>query len=211
MRKIKEFFVASLIGGFIIVFSVSLPFSLLDMLLSTISLVTGPLVHLISKGVTLNVYVAKPLELLIALALCFSIGVFAKTHFGRFVEEPLKRIPGYTLLKGALSQLSVMFKSKNKFFISPAAFFPEGIGKTEKLGFIVYYPRVGYCRCFEPTAPNFTTGFIHTLRDEMVFPLPMLSEQDVFRVVVACGAGGDYPAPNELESVAKLVKKGKRP
>lgn len=212
MRKIREFLVASLIGGFIVVFSVSLPFYLLDMLLSTISLVTGPLVQIISKGVALNIYAAKALELSIALVLCFSIGIFAKTRLGRFTEKPIKRIiVGYSLLKDALSQLSEMFKNKKTLFISPAMFFPEGIGKTEKLGFITYYPRVGYCRCFEPTAPNFTTGFIHTLRNEVVFPLPMLSTQDVFRIVVACGVGGNYPAYSELESVAELEKKGKRP
>ena len=212
MRKIKEFFIASLIGGFIVVFSVSLPFLFLDMLLNTISLITGPLVRIISVGVSLNEYVAKGLEFSIALVLCFSIGVFAKTRLGRLVEKPIGRIiVGYSLLKDALSQLLTMFKNKRKLFIAPAMFFPEGIGKTEKLGFITYYPRDGFCRCFEPTAPNFTTGFIHTLRNEVVFPLPMLSTQDVFRIVVACGVGGNYPAASELESVAELVKKGKRP
>ena len=134
MRKIKEFFIASLIGGFIVVFSVSLPFLFLDMLLNTISLITGPLVRIISVGVSLNEYVAKGLEFSIALVLCFSIGVFAKTRLGRLVEKPIGRIiVGYSLLKDALSQLLTMFKNKRKLFIAPAMFFPEGIGKTEKL------------------------------------------------------------------------------
>lgn len=212
MRKIRGFFIATLIGGFIIIFSFSLPFAFLGMLLSTISLITGPLVKIVSMGISLNEYAAKALEFSIALALCFCVGIFTKTHLWRFVEEPLKRIvPGYSLLKDGLSQLSAMFKNKKTLFISPALFFPEGMENTEKLGFITYYPRDGYCRCFEPTAPNFTTGFIHTLRNEVVFPLPMLSPQEVFSIVVACGAGGAYPAADELISVAELIKEGKRP
>ncbi|MBI2048986.1 MAG: DUF502 domain-containing protein [Parcubacteria group bacterium] len=213
MRRIKDFFIASLIGGFIIAFSVSFPFALLNMLLNTISLITGPLVKIASMGVALNEYVAKGLEFSIALALCFSIGVLAKTRLGRFVEKPVERIViGYSLLRDALSQFSSIFKNKKTIFISSAIFFPEGRENTEKMGFVVGYPREGYCRCFEPTAPNFTTGFIHTLRNEVVFPLPMLTMQEVFSIVVACGAGGsNYPAADELESVAVLVKKGKRP
>lgn len=212
MRKIKDFFVASLIGGFIVIFSVSLPFSLLNMLLSTISLVTGPIVKAVSMGVALNEYAAKTLEFSIALALCFSIGVFFKTHLGRFVEEPFKRIiPGYSLLKDGLSQLSAMFKKKKTFFIAPALFYPWGCGNTEKFGFITEYPREGYCICVEPSAIDPTKGTMHVLRNELVFPLTNFSTKDVMSVAIGCGVGLKLPPLNEVDSLSLLISQGKRP
>ncbi len=212
MRRIKDFFIASLLWGFIVIFSVSLPFLFLNMLLNTISLITGPLVKIASMGIALNEYVAKGLEFSIALVLCFSIGVLAKTRLGRFVEKPIERVVlGYSLLKGALSHLSEMFKNKKTFFISPALFYPWGLSNTGKVGFISGYPREGFCICFEPSAMDPTKGTLHILSDNMVFPLVGLSTKDIMSVAIGCGVGLKLPHPSELSCLADLTKQGKRP
>lgn len=212
MRKIKEFFVASLIGGFVVIVSVSLPFLFLNMLLNTVSLATAPLVSILSMGIALNSYAAKGLEFLIALALCFSIGVFAKTRLWKFAEEPAKRIIiGYSFFKEALSHLSAMFKKKKTFFIASALFYPWGLDNTGKFGFITRYPWKGYCICVEPSAMDPTKGTIHLLRDEMVFPLAGLSTKDIMSAAIGCGVGLELPPRNEVISLAYLISQGKRP
>ena len=47
MKAIKTFFTVSLLGGLIVMVSVSLPISLVGVLLDTIAIFTGPLVKML--------------------------------------------------------------------------------------------------------------------------------------------------------------------
>ncbi len=215
METIKKFLIASLLGGLIVMISVALPISLFSALLDVISIFTAPLakalVVLVGKA-TVSVYVAKTLEILVALALCFVVGIFVKTRIGRALENTfLKRIiVGYSLLKESLVQFSDLLKQR-KVFISAAIFYPYGLHCSEKIGFISSYPRDGYATCIELKAGINGFGDGHTLPDRLIFPLPGVSFIEVVRIAAVGGAGTKIPGPDTLESLETLVAKGKRP
>ncbi len=212
MGTMKKFFVASLVGGFIVMISIALPIALFQTLLDIISIFTTPLVELLVGEATVSVYIAKTLEILIAVALCFAIGIFVKTRVGLALEKTfLKRLViGYSMLREFLSQVSDLLKQK-KVFISAAIFYPYGLGCSEKIGFISSYPREGYATCVELKVGINGFGDYHTLSESLVFPLPGFSFVGVVRSAAVGGAGIEIPGPDTLDSLETLAKRGKRP
>ena len=211
METAKKFLI-TLLGGFIVMVSVSLPISLVAVLLNTIAIFTGPLVKVLVGDTAVSVYVSKTLEISVALALCLAVGMFVKTRLGLLVEKTfLKRvIVGYSWLKESFLQLVDLFKRK-KIFITAAIFYPWGRGCSEKIGFISSYPRKGCAACVELKAGINGFGDLHILPENLVFPLPGVSFVDVVRIAAVGGAGTKLPEPSELASLEKLIALGKRP
>ena len=212
MEKVKIFFKTSLLGGLAVILPIGILFAIFSWIFDLVARIIEPLTKIAIVQAGIREYVAGFIILTIIISACFLVGVAVKTRLGSFLHEFvekrfLKKIPFYSIVKETIVQ--VIGRGK-PVFISPAIFYPFG-GDTHKIGFITAYPNDGHCTCFEPTAPNPTSGLIYIVPDRLVYPLSSFSTEDTMRIILSCGAGAKFPQCGELTSVAKLITEGKRP
>jgi len=191
MKRMKDFITTSIIGGLVVL----LPFPILALAFSWLfNLITGliqPLTSFVMRQFSLPEIVADILALLLILAVCFIVGNFLRTRFGQFIhgglEELLKKIPGYTMVKETLTQL---LGKNQRAFRSVALIQPSRESDTMLVGFVTDDSKEsGFITVFAPTSPNPTSGYTFMLPKKQVFVLEGVPIEQGMRVIIACGAG----------------------
>ena len=92
MRKIKEFVITSFFGGFFVLLPLLLLWKLFAWLFRITSHTVSAPAHFIIALTGMWEVAATGLSLIILAAVCFLVGVFAKSRFGEsFQENPLVR------------------------------------------------------------------------------------------------------------------------
>ena len=192
MQRLKRFITASIIGGFVVLIPITILYLVFSWLFSAITKMIETPTNLLMEYLNFPRISVEILVIVGLVAVCFLVGSFIQTRFGKFFHEELEqnifgKIPGYKMLKGAVVQIFNLIGGK-KFSGCPVALvdiFP-GISTT---AFITEDHENGRYTIFIPTAPNPVTGFIcHPLKENVKI-IQGVTIQDGFQTILACGIG----------------------
>ena len=219
MRKKKEFVITSFFGEFFVLLPLLLLWKLFAWLFRITSHTVSAPAHFIIALTGMWEVAATGLSLIILAAVCFLVGVFAKSRFGEFVHEEVeknlfKKIPLYGIVKEALSSLRAILAKKEgklKIFIAPVLFLPFGESGAIKVGVLTSYPMKGYCGC-EVILSIFPPQWDFSIVSyDRVFLLSGFSALDGIRIPASGGIGAELPPLEALKSFTELEKEGKLP
>lgn len=129
-----------------------------------------PVAELLPAQQLAGIVAADLLALAAIVLLCFAAGLFVGTGIGRRMNDRLERIvlrkvPGYTLLKGAAHGLAGL-ETKSELAVALAR-----IEDAWVLAFIVERHDDGLSTVFVPSAPTPAAGSIYYLTDDRLKPL----------------------------------------
>jgi len=196
MRRVKDFFVNTFIGGLIVILPVLIFAFLINWIVSFFANLVDPLVKLFP--IEINEQFAKFIAFLIIISICFSIGLFIRTTFGNtmfnwFENILLKKLPFYSTIKETVFQFIGNDKTPFKQVVLVK---PYG-GNAKMLGFVTSKFENGTYTIFVPTAPNPTSGFVIFLGEADIEHLDITIEE-AMRTNIGLGRGA--------EKVIKLKK-----
>lgn len=191
MSRFKNFIVATLIGGIVVVLPAALLAFLLKWIYKVIIGIIRPLTLFVFAKSNIQVIFADIIVVAIILLACFAVGMIVKTRVGVFIQESLddyilKFVPGYSIIKETILQ----FMGKKKFPFSLVVLVRAFENDTLMTGFVTDEHPDGQCTVFVPTGPNVTTGFVFHLSRDNVYPVNVSADQAI-RTVISCGAGSD--------------------
>lgn len=202
MRRIKRFFLTTLIGGV----AVALPFTIFVLLMRLIvgffSSILAPMRPLFSF--TSDAFIDL-LSFSIVITFFFLIGLLVRTSYGgglirRLEDRWLMHLPFYSVLREAVRQF---FGSKKMPFsqVVLVDIFGNGMLMT---GFVTDDEiGNGYITVFVPTGPNPTNGFVFHVREEHIQYVDTRPE-DAMRTIIGVGTGSRIlfqKEPEKLEDV----------
>lgn len=187
--KIKKFVTTSVMGGLLVVLPVAISFMVFNWLFVKTTEIIQPLTSFVVKILYLPEITADVLVLITLCAICFFLGVFVKTSFGKFMhkvveEKILKKIPIYSIVREVITQ----FLGNKKSPFSSVALAKLFGNDTLVTVFVVDECENGLWTVFMPTGPNPTSGNIYHLPKENVFKIEVPVEK-AMRTILSCGAG----------------------
>ena len=189
MKRIKEFFVNTFIGGLVVILPVLIFVFLINWIVSFFGNLVDPLVNLFPT--VINIYIAKLIIFIIILALCFSIGLFIRTTFGNtmfswFENKFFKKLPFYSTIRETV----VQFIGNDKTPFSRVVLVKPYGGNAKMIGFITSQLVNESYSIFVPTAPNPTSGFVIVLAEEHIEHLN-ISAEEAMRTIIGLGRGAE--------------------
>lgn len=189
MKKLKEFIQTSLLGGFTIILPVAILIAVFGWLFNFVSNLISPLTNVLVNQSGFPKVLADIIVIALILAVCFFVGIFVRTRFGKFLhttveERILKVAPGYNLIKETV--LQILGSKKSPF--STVALAQIFANDTLVTSFVTDEHPDGSFTVFVPTGPNPTSGNIYHLSARYVHPIDV-SVEDAMRSIISCGAG----------------------
>lgn len=189
MKRVKEFFVNTFIGGLVVILPVLIFAFLINWLVTFFGNLVDPIVKLFP--IVINIYVAKFIAFIVVLAVCFSIGLFIRTRFGKntfswFENKFFKKLPFYSTIRETVIQ----FIGNDKTPFSKVVLVKPYGGNAKMIGFITSKLDNEKYTIFVPTAPNPTSGFVIVLGEEDVEHLE-ISAEEAMRTIIGLGRGAE--------------------
>ena len=189
MKRIKDFFKTSLLGGMVVILPVAILFFVFNWIFNLVRNMIQPLTNLVMTKSQIQEILAAILVIAVILTLCFVIGVFVRTSLGKWIYQTLenrilKVAPGYSLIKETVMQ----FLGSKKSPFSSVALAQIFGNETLVSAFVTDTHSDGSYTVFVPTGPNPTSGNIYHLEGRFVHPIDVPVE-DTMRSILSCGAG----------------------
>ena len=191
MKKIKNFFKTTIIGGIGVVLPIFLTYVVFKWLLNSLIGILQPLTKVIGTKASLQTTVAMILAVIVIVIFCFFLGLLIKTRLGTFLfsileKRILKVAPGYKLFKETTKQ----FLSAEKKPFSKVAIVKIFSNDTQCTAFVTDEHTDGTYTVFVPSALNPTTGLICHLKKEFV-TIVDISAEEALRTIIGCGTGSE--------------------
>ncbi|MBN2132163.1 MAG: DUF502 domain-containing protein [Sedimentisphaerales bacterium] len=190
MKRLREFFKSTLVGGLLVLLPLTIFVYALVWVFNLVHKAISPLTKIILEKSTLQIIVADVVAIGLLVLVCFLVGMFVRTRFGRWMyalieSRLLRKTPGYSMIKETVSQF--LDKDKQSPFSSVAL---ARIFESDTLVsvFVTDKHADGSYTVFMPTGPNPTSGNIYHLAAANVFPVDVPVE-DAMRSIISCGAG----------------------
>ncbi|MFT7223803.1 MAG: putative membrane protein [Cellvibrionaceae bacterium] len=189
MKRLKKFFITTVIGGLIVILPITILVKFFIWLLEWLAQLIAPITSILFAATQINVYLAQVLSFLIVLLTCFFVGITVKTAWGKWVHESLEywflsRLPGYKLL----SELFAKLKPEGKQKFSKPVLVRLTTEQNELFGFIMdEYGNDRYA-VFIPTSPSPMNGFVVQVGMENI-RFVNVSVETMMKSVLACGVG----------------------
>ena len=190
MKRIKEFFVNTFIGGLVVILPVLIFIFLINWIVGFFGNILDPIVKLFP--ISLNENVAKIIAFIIIILVCFFIGLFIRTRFGNnifswFENSLFKKLPLYSTIRETV----VQFIGNDKTPFSKVVLVKPYGGNAKMLGFITSKLDTTRYTIFVPTAPNPTSGFVIILEEKDIEHLD-ISAEEAMRTIIGLGRGAEY-------------------
>jgi len=127
------------------------------------------------------------IAIVLLLLVAFLAGVLARTNLGRGLVRALenlilKKIPGYTLLKGMADGPLTAEGSEVKVIMA-------NIDDAWLLAFIIEEQQDGVLTVFVPSVPTPVAGSLYFLREEQIKRLPNVSVREAVTCIMQLGVG----------------------
>jgi len=189
MKKLKNFFKTTILGGFIVVLPVMLTFIFLRWLFNFITGLIQPLTRILVEKSHMQKFIADILVIIVLIGIFFAIGLIIKTRLGVFIhsiieKRILKVAPGYSLFRETIKQ----FLGQERAPFSSVALVRVFENSTMMTAFITDEHPDGSYTVYIPSGLNPTTGLIYHLQKEFVHPVDV-SVESTMRSIISCGAG----------------------
>ncbi len=189
MKRAREFFKSTLIGGIFVILPSAIFIFVLSWIFDLVRNLIHPLTKILMAQSPLQGIVADILVIVFLIIACFAVGAVVRTRFGKwlysFIESSiLLRFPGYSLIKETVSQ----FLGKKKSPFSSVALAQIFENNTLVSSFITDEHPDGSYTVFVPTGSNPTSGSIYHLQQNYVHPID-ISVEETMRSIISCGAG----------------------
>jgi len=189
MNKLKEFVKSAIIGGILVILPLAIFLATLTWVFNLIRKTITPLTAIVSQKAHIQGIIADSITITLIVFVCFFVGALVRTKLGKWVYstlelQVLKKIPGYSLIKGTVFQ----FLDKNNAPFSSVALVQIFGNETLVSAFITDNHENGTSTVFVPTGPNPTSGNIYHLPQKYVHPIDA-SVEDVMKSIISCGAG----------------------
>ena len=200
MKKLREFFKSTLIGGLLVVLPVAIFAFVLVWVFNLVHGAISPLTALVTPESRAQVILADVLVVVLLVCVCFLVGAVVRTRLGTWLyllleTNLLRRTPGYSLIKETVSQ----FLGNKKSPFSSVALARIFGNDTLVSVFVTDTHDDGSYTVFMPTGPNPTSGNIYHLPGENVIPVDVPVE-DAMRSIISCGAGSSVLIAKYLET-----------
>lgn len=189
MRRIKDFFTNTFIGGVVVVLPILIFAYLINWIVSFFGNLVDPIVKLFP--IALNIYFSKFIAFVVVLFVLFSIGLFIRTRIGQsffswFEENFLKKLPFYSTIRETVIQ----FIGNDKTPFSKVVLVKPYGGNAKMIGFVTSKLDEGRYTIFVPTAPNPTSGFVIILEEKHIEHLA-ISAEEAMRTIIGLGRGAE--------------------
>lgn len=190
MKKLKEFFKSTVVGGLLVLLPVAIFLYALIWVFNLIVKAINPLAKIVMEQSALRPVVAHIVAIGLLIGICFLVGMLVRTKLGGWIyalieSNLLRKTPGYSMIKETVSQF--LSKDRQSPFSSVALARIFG-NDTLVSVFVTDRHADGSYTVFMPTGPNPTSGNIYHLPAENVYPVDV-SIEDAMRSIISCGAG----------------------
>lgn len=207
MKRVKQFFKTTILGGVIVLLPVVLTFFFLRWVFYFITGLIEPVTRVLIEQSKLQKYIADILVIAIIVLICFVIGLVVKTRFGRFlyqtVEDKILEIaPGYNLFKETIKQL--LGRERAPFSTVALVQIFGANCSTMMTGFVTDEHPDGYCTVFIPSALTPTSGQIYHVEKQYVHIVDA-SVEDTMRTIISCGMGSQKMLEDFLKKKGKIT------
>ena len=211
MKRLKNFFITSIIGGVLVILPVVLIIWVFSILVNFVVKYISPVTHVVDKFVGIE-FISILIAIVVIVVICFLVGMFVTTKMGNWIhnnveEKFLSKIPGYKMVKGALSQLFASDKKSRPF--SKVVLFNLFSNDVLLTGIVTDDDHEKYVTIFCPTAPNPTSGFIYHVPRENVYEIDE-SVEDTMRTVLSGGFGSNVLITKYYEKYVNQEKKDEK-
>ena len=149
-----------------------------------------PVTMIVNKFINVK-YLPEIISAIVIVVICFLVGLEVRTKLGNWIhinveEKILTKIPGYSMVKGAINQLISTDKKTKPF--SQVVLFKLFNNDVLLTGVITDDEDEEYVTIFCATAPNPTSGFIYHVLRKDVFLIDV-GVEDTMRTVFSGGSG----------------------
>jgi len=195
--KLSKFIKTSMLGGLIVIIPVAILLGIFGWLFGLVKAIINPATLFIMSHSNFQEAFSFFLAASIVIVVCFSIGVFVRTRFGKFFHGTIEkvlllRVPFYSTIKEIIMQ----FLDSNKHPFSKVALVSIFGNETLMTAFVTdetltgnkaYSSEMIYT-VFVPTGPNPTSGNIYHLPESCV-NIVDVSVESAMKSIVSCGSG----------------------
>lgn len=189
MKRLKNFFITTLIGGLVIILPIAIFILIVNLFIRFVNNMLRPLANLLNATQVMSDIVVNLLAFAIVIAFCFMVGLFIRTRAGKniwqYIEMTwLAKLPFYNGIKETVQQFS---GAKKMPFKDVVLVDPFGNG-TKMTGFITDEHDNGLVTVFVPTAPNPTNGFVFHLESHLIERVDTEPDEAI-RSIIGIGVG----------------------
>ena len=161
-KRVKKFFTTTLMGGLLVILPVVIILWAFNMLVKFVVSNITPVTMIVNKFINVK-YLPEIISAIVIVVICFLVGLAVRTKLGNWIhinveEKILTKIPGYSMVKGAINQLISTDKKTKPF--SQVVLFKLFNNDVLLTGVITDDEDEEYVTIFCATAPNPTSGFI---------------------------------------------------
>jgi uncharacterized membrane protein len=186
MKRLKQFLITTLIGGFLVLLPLAVLFFIVNLLIRVIANIIRPLTELVNLEIP--IFLINLMVLAGIIVFCFLVGLFIRTQIGKtsfryFEENWLEKLPAYGTIRDIIQQFTGAKKAPFQRVVLVDAFDADGY----MTGFITDEDENMYT-VFTPTAPNPTNGYVFHVPKNRVIHVDARAEEAI-RTVVGLGVG----------------------
>ena len=186
VKAILKFLKTTLMGGVLFLIPVLVAIVVLKKGIELVGKLVRPAAEAIPVEAVAGVHMRELLAILVLVLVGFAAGLIARTGVGRVVSEKLeqavlRKMPGYTLLKGATAGTAGVGESEVKAVL--ARFDDNAV-----VGFIMEKPRNGFVTVFVPSAPTPAAGTVFILPEDRIQLLDV-PVADASKTIMRLGVG----------------------
>ncbi len=205
MNKFNNFFKTSLLGGTIVILPVVILIIFFSWLFRLVTGLIRPLTKLLSNYLEFHPLFVDGLAIILILTVCFFVGAFIKTRFGKFVHNTFEKkilavAPGYNMVKETV--LQVLGGGGKRAAFSTVVLAKLFDSQTMATGFLMDESEHGIMTVFIPTGPNPTTGFIYHVPEKDVQIIDV-SVDVAMRTILGCGTGSAKLVDEYFKKISK--------
>ncbi len=186
MKAVLRFLKTTLVGGVLFLLPLLLTVVLIKKGIELLDKIVSPVADAIPVTNVAGVHTRDLIAALLLVLIGFAAGLVGRTGFGRSLSERLeqlvlRKMPGYTLLKGAAG--GAVAPGADEVVVVLARF-----DDNDVLGFAIEKPRNGLVTVFVPSAPTPAAGTVFILPVERVQRLD-IAVTDATKTIMRLGVG----------------------
>lgn len=190
IRRLRRFFLTTLLGGVVVVLPITLLIVLVRFVVQFTASVLAPMRPLFPFSNDVSIWLIDLISLALVLTAFFFIGLVVQTRIGgrfftRLEERWLMQLPFYSIIRETVRQFLGNERTPFSQVVLVDAF-GSGVLMT---GFVSDDTHAnGYVTVFVPTGPNPTNGFVlHAQRERLTFV--DTKPEDAMRTIIGVGTG----------------------